>query len=44
LVVEDGERLVPRFRCASCGGNLGFDEEPARYFAFVDGAPGATQR
>jgi len=35
LIVEDGERVVPRFRCADCGGLLVFDEVPERYFAFV---------
>jgi CheY-like chemotaxis protein len=36
LVVEDGERVVPRFRCNKCDGYLVFDEVPARYFAFVE--------
>jgi CheY-like chemotaxis protein len=36
MVVEGGERLMPRFRCAQCNGYLVFDEVPERYFAFVD--------
>ncbi len=36
LVIENGERVVPRFRCARCNGYLVFDEVPARYFAFVE--------
>ena len=44
MVVEEGEYVVPRFRCAGCDGYMVFDEVPARYFAFVEGAPAAPKR
>ena len=35
-LARDGEeRLVPRFRCGECQGNLVLDEIPERYFAFL---------
>lgn len=34
---EGGEITPPCLRCAACGGQLEFDDVPARYFAFLRG-------
>jgi CheY-like chemotaxis protein len=36
---EAGEVTPPCLRCAACGGQLEFDDVPARYFAFLRGSP-----
>jgi CheY-like chemotaxis protein len=35
LVREGTSFVVPRYRCAECGGQLAFDEIPERYFSFL---------
>jgi len=36
VVAHDGDRLVPpRLHCATCSGELVFDDVPERYFAFL---------
>jgi CheY-like chemotaxis protein len=35
LLREDGRVLPPQLTCAVCGGELGFDDVPDRYFAFL---------